>query len=83
VTVRSVQPKTEVEIDLADLLERLLDEHGYVLDIEHSPDGETPLPFGVWCRGGAQGDDLIGTGETMTEALAEAVNAARAWEAAP
>lgn len=78
--IKVVQPKTEVEVDLADRLEILLDAYGCTFDVEYSPDGETPMPYGVWARGGASGDDLLGAGEVMSEALAEAIAGVRRWK---
>ena len=41
--------------------------------LEHDPDA--PSPFAVWCDG-----DIIGSGDTASEALADARHTVRCWE---
>ncbi len=86
-TIRIVTPQTETSAELASHLGGLLDAHGCTFEIQYSPDGETPLPFGVWAvpsetegNGTADGPDLIGVGVVMSEALSDAVRTARGWE---
>jgi hypothetical protein len=69
----------EHERDLARQLLAMAREHtiGDVVSI----DTQGPEPFGIWLGVGDEDDDLIGTGETLSEAMADAIVTMRKWEA--
>ncbi len=65
-------------------LDALAYAHGVELRIEH--DTDAPLPYAVWCWDPCEVDgkelaDIIGAGETESEAIDEARRQIRKWEA--
>jgi hypothetical protein len=65
-------------------LDSLAYAHGLELRIEH--DESAPLPFAVWCwdpceDGGKDNADIIGAGESESEAIDAARKQLRIWEA--
>lgn len=52
---------------------------GVSLRIEH--DDAAPMPWAVWSDDGEGGGDIVGAGDTVSEAIEDARRQARQWEA--
>jgi len=55
--------------------EAMADEFGFAIGVDLTG----PMPYGIWAYGGAAGDDIVGAGDSLTEALEEACKQMREW----
>lgn len=64
----------DVTADLSATLLRLAQEQGIAYRVEQ--DNTAPQPWAVW----ADDDEILGAGDSLDEALEDAVNQLRSWE---
>lgn len=73
---------TYAELLLSDELADLAEDHGVIVRIEH--DLEAPSPWAVWSEDpDGIPDEILGAGETRSEAIEEACATMRGWKVQP
>lgn len=66
--------------EAASELDALAEFAGLNLRLEH--DDDAPMPWAVWGSDGIDAEDLLGAGESPSEAIEDARNTIRGWEVA-
>jgi hypothetical protein len=67
--------------EVIDALNRAYGKHDLTLELVHDTSGEVPMLWHVVCRSGEHDTDIdiIGAGDSASEAIEEARNQLRAW----
>lgn len=69
----------EAALNWAPDVDALAELAGLNLDLEYDPDA--PMPFAVWSEDETGEQDIIGAGASPSEAIEDARNTVRGWEA--